>query len=106
MGRYEMHEYNKKKLRQIRISDAEMDFLGRPNSAWMRKAMFNQRYVEQIFEKIEREGITLEQYIDSLFYYKNGEPKPIKPEGKFEYLLYAFFADNRNDDLFTKRRND
>ncbi|GIP51821.1 hypothetical protein [Paenibacillus vini] len=102
MGRYELHDYNKKKLRQIRISDAEMDYLGNPNSAWMRKAMMNQRYVELVFEKIEREGITMEQYIDSLFIYPNGEPKPIKPEGKFKFLLYSFFADNRDDDYFRK----
>ncbi|OMD43018.1 hypothetical protein [Paenibacillus odorifer] len=55
MSRQKLDDYNKKKLRQIRISDAEMDYLGNPDSAWIRQALLEKRDIELKLKRLKEE---------------------------------------------------
>lgn len=59
LGRTELPESKKRKIRQIRISDEEMEFLGNPNSTQLRSKLVRLREIELLCEQLDAADIDL-----------------------------------------------
>lgn len=59
LGRTELPESKKRKIRQVRISDEEMEFLGNPNSTQLRSKLIRLREIELLCEQLDAAGIDL-----------------------------------------------
>lgn len=59
LGRAELPESKKRKIRQVRISDEEMEFLGNPNSTQLRNRLISIRKIELLLERFEGAGVDL-----------------------------------------------
>lgn len=59
IGRPKLPENQKRKLRQIRISDDEMKQLGNPSSTQIRNNLFRLRKIEELCNRLDELGIEL-----------------------------------------------
>jgi hypothetical protein len=59
LGRDKLPENRKRKLRQIRISDQELEEMGNPSSTSMRDMMLEYKKMMKFFKYLDEEGIKL-----------------------------------------------
>ncbi|MEK4627337.1 hypothetical protein MKZ17_03725 [Solibacillus sp. FSL R7-0682] len=57
LGRDKLPEHKKRKIRQVRISDEEMEALGNPSSSEIRRNLIRLRKIEQLLNRLDDAGI-------------------------------------------------